>query len=519
MFFDRNVILGLPIENLNADEVVDRIYCMIEDYRLDNTPKHVVTVNVDFFVNTMGWMPGNIKHPELLEILRRADLLTPDGMPIVWASRLLGKRLKERVTGADLVPKIAEMAEKHQVSLFLLGGGGNVGEMASKKLKELFPNLKIKGELAPFVHIEGNELSNSELEDQKVVDHINNSCADILLIAFGNPKQELWFARNRYRLKIPVSIGVGGTFEFIAGTVPRAPMIMQRLGFEWCYRLLKEPKRLWKRYLVGLFKFSFMILPVLIYQAYRGLLTNVSLILNKGYKIAQAELKESNPKKVKIVQLPSIVNFQVLDQLKREITEVLNHNGNIYLDSKNVSFMDTSALGFLTDLLDKAHKMGKLVFMVETNSYIRRFLRFNRVWDKFEGICFENDRAFVSNSKVEENPNAFHYELREENGYALLTIFGRLDASEISKCDINLIIEKIGKRDCILNLKELLLVDSSGLIFFLKLQRNLISVGKNIVICSLKENVKQMFKLCSLNRFFNISPDINSAKRNLEASR
>jgi len=100
------------------------------------------------------------------------------------------------------------------------------------------------------------------------IEHINRSNADILLIAFGNPKQEIWFDRNRDRLKVPVSIGVGGTFEFITGSVARAPQWMQKAGIEWIFRIVQDPKRLWKRYFVGLFKFGLLIWPAILYYRF-----------------------------------------------------------------------------------------------------------------------------------------------------------------------------------------------------------------------------------------------------------
>ncbi len=119
MNHDIVVILGIPVDNLTMEETVERIFAMIEAYAKDGRPRQVATVNVDFLVNTHSWGLKHTRHPELLDILRRADLVTPDGMPIVWASKLLGTPLKERVTGADLVPRLAEEAARRQkIALF-----------------------------------------------------------------------------------------------------------------------------------------------------------------------------------------------------------------------------------------------------------------------------------------------------------------------------------------------------------------------------------------------------------------
>lgn len=131
-------ILGIPIDNLTMDETVARIFSMIEDYRQDRRPRQVATVNVDFVVNTLTWQLGRIRHPELLDILQRADLVTADGMPVVVISRLLGSPLKGRVTGADLVPRLAKKAVQRGKSLFFLGGREVIARRAATVLQEQY---------------------------------------------------------------------------------------------------------------------------------------------------------------------------------------------------------------------------------------------------------------------------------------------------------------------------------------------------------------------------------------------
>jgi N-acetylglucosaminyldiphosphoundecaprenol N-acetyl-beta-D-mannosaminyltransferase len=202
------VILGIPVDNLDMDETVEGIFALIDASRKDGKARLVATVNVDFVVNTLTWRLSRLRHPELIDILRRADLVTPDGMPLIWTSRMLGTPLKERVTGADLVPRLAEAAARKGKSIYFLGGQGDVGSRAARLLQAQFPGLKVAGADSPFVRIEGEALTGEAVNDQAVVERINRSGADILLIGFGNPKQEVWFERNRSRLQVPVSIGI-----------------------------------------------------------------------------------------------------------------------------------------------------------------------------------------------------------------------------------------------------------------------------------------------------------------------
>ena len=243
-------VLGIPIHDANYEESIGKIFEMVEGYRLNSVPRYVATANVDFLVNALSWVPGKIRHHELYQALINADLITADGMPIVWLSKLLRTPIKERVTGADLVPQLAKAASTRGASLFFLGGANDVAEKAAKKLSAQYPGLKIAGCNSSQINL--NKRENS------IIEQINQSEADILLIALGNPKQEIWFQRNKHLLKIPVSMGIGATLDFIAGTISRSPIWMQKMGLEWVYRLGQEPRRLWRRYCVDFAKFGFL---------------------------------------------------------------------------------------------------------------------------------------------------------------------------------------------------------------------------------------------------------------------
>jgi N-acetylglucosaminyldiphosphoundecaprenol N-acetyl-beta-D-mannosaminyltransferase len=193
------------------------------------------TANVDFVKNA-------IDDPEMQQILFGCDLVVPDGMPLLWVSRLLNCPLRERVCGVDMVPKLAELAVRRGYRIFLLGAKESVSRKAAENLQEKYADLEICGRYSPPI---------SALEDmdhEQILRRIEAARPDILLVAFGNPKQEKWLAMHRDRLAVPACIGIGGTLDFIAGEVPRAPVWMRGAGLEWLYRCLQEPLRLTKRY-------------------------------------------------------------------------------------------------------------------------------------------------------------------------------------------------------------------------------------------------------------------------------
>jgi N-acetylglucosaminyldiphosphoundecaprenol N-acetyl-beta-D-mannosaminyltransferase len=174
--------------------------------------------------------------------MNAADLVTPDGMPLVWGLRLLGHRCASRVYGPDLMPLALEMAASNGFRVGLYGGSPDALNRLRRVASNRFPNLEVSYAYSPpFRPLTADE-------DERIVDEINGSGATILFIGLSTPKQEYWMAEHKGRIPA-VMIGVGAAFDFLAGAKRQAPRWMMRIGMEWFFRLLTEPRRLWKRYL------------------------------------------------------------------------------------------------------------------------------------------------------------------------------------------------------------------------------------------------------------------------------
>lgn len=187
------------------------------------------------------------------DVINNADMALPDGMPIVWQMRRAGFKDQQRISGPDLMWKLCEQASERGLSFFLLGNTGKVLALLTQRLSMEFPELKIAGGYSPPFG------TFSAQENEKITVMINSSGSNVVFVSLGCPKQEFWMADHRGKVNA-VMIGVGAAFDFIAGTVSRAPLWMQRSGLEWFYRLISEPKRLWKRYLITNTLFIFYIL-------------------------------------------------------------------------------------------------------------------------------------------------------------------------------------------------------------------------------------------------------------------
>jgi N-acetylglucosaminyldiphosphoundecaprenol N-acetyl-beta-D-mannosaminyltransferase len=183
---------------------------------------------------------------EYREFLKNADLVIPDGWSVVVAGKVLGYQLTERVTTADYFNDFCQMVEKNKFTCYLLGSKQKVVKQAVKYLKNKFPQLKVVGFHSGFFN---------EKEEREVIEEINKEQPDFLLVGMGTPKQEKWLKQNKDILEVKVGWGIGAMFDYLAGEKSRAPVWLGKVGLEWFYRLLMEPKRLFKRYTIGNVRF------------------------------------------------------------------------------------------------------------------------------------------------------------------------------------------------------------------------------------------------------------------------
>ncbi len=227
-------ICGVNIDNVAFDDAIRIIDCFVER----KVPTYVVTLNVNHIVILS-------QDNAFRQLYEGASLVLADGMPILWAAKFLGVPLKEKISGSDLFPRLCEVAAGKGYKLFLLGGKEGAAAKAAYILKAKYPVIQIAGVYCPPFGFE-----NDAEENKKTIEMIRVAKPDILFVGVGSPKQEKWIYKHKDEYQVPVSIGIGATFDFVSGIVKRAPLWMQKIGLEWFWRLMMEPRRLWKRYLI-----------------------------------------------------------------------------------------------------------------------------------------------------------------------------------------------------------------------------------------------------------------------------
>jgi N-acetylglucosaminyldiphosphoundecaprenol N-acetyl-beta-D-mannosaminyltransferase len=251
-------VWGLPLAPDTFDQALDRIDRLIAT----GEPSFFITANLNYAM--LADADGRLKR-----LNDRAAFILADGMPLVWWSRLGSRPLPERVAGSDLIYGMCERAAKKGHRVYLLGGGPGVADEAAAALVKRYPGLQIAGtECPPFRPL-------SAAEEQEQCARVQAARPDILFVAFGQPKGELWIADNLDRLGVPVSVQVGASLDFVAGRVKRSPVWMRKTGLEWLYRLAQEPRRLAGRYLDNV-RFLFKAIFASRFRRERGQLTGLS---------------------------------------------------------------------------------------------------------------------------------------------------------------------------------------------------------------------------------------------------
>lgn len=230
MSVERIYLLGMPIDAYTYPSLLAQIRQWLAEP--PGQLRQLCTVNPEFAIIAQH-------NPAFFEVLRQADACLPDGVGLLLGARLTGQRLPGRVTGSDLLPQLAKTAAAEGWRLYLLGAAEGVADLAAARLQQANPHLKIAGTYAG---------SPADDEAPDIIARVNASQADILLVAYGAPRQDLWIDRHRQALNVRLAMGVGGAFDYIAQIVPRAPLWMRSLGLEWVYRLYKQPWR-WRRML------------------------------------------------------------------------------------------------------------------------------------------------------------------------------------------------------------------------------------------------------------------------------
>lgn len=349
-------ILGVSFDPMTLTSAVDRIETMIESRR----PHYVVTPNVDFLVQAQH-------DAELHQILINADLVLCDGKPLVWASQWLGNALPGRVAGSDLVPVLLQRAAERGWKIFLLGGADGVGAEAAQRIAAAHPTLPAVSHYSP-PHRPLAAMNHAE-----IVARVQAAKPDIVLVCFGCPKQEKWIFKNYRAAGVPVMIGAGGTVDFLAGRLRRAPLWMRRTGTESVFRLLQEPRRLFRRYAGDLVGFVPALLAQLWHQPTR----------TAGDAPASAAPSSTTMAYGIKVQASGPLHRDALQNAPLFWDRAVEHEGHCVIDLAGVESIDSTGLAFLVHWQRRLAQVQRNLILFRPSTTVHAALERMHLTEKF----------------------------------------------------------------------------------------------------------------------------------------
>jgi N-acetylglucosaminyldiphosphoundecaprenol N-acetyl-beta-D-mannosaminyltransferase len=382
-------VLGVPFHNVTMEEAL----AAIEEQIREGGFHQVATANVDFLNNAM-------RNRQLHQILCSCDLIVPDGMPVVWMAKLAGSPLKERVSGVDLVERLAAVSSRRGYGVFLLGASDSSSQRAARVLRQRYPDLRIVGRYSP----PPGPLET--MNHEEILRRIEAAEPEILLVALGNPKQEQWLAMHRDRLRVPVCIGIGGTLDFLSGTIARAPQWVQQAGMEWLYRVCHEPRRLIGRYAsdaLCLFRHLPASLAALAFQPR-------CRAIKPGIQVHQVG-------NTKLISVVGDLTGETLQQFGDCSRDACVEGMNVVLDFSRTGYLGTDSLGSLIHLESRMRHRPEQLWLAAVPAHLSRILRTVRLQSYFMTTKIVSD-ALYRTAKAEQRLLASFspdwYALRDE---------------------------------------------------------------------------------------------------------
>lgn len=471
------VIAGIPFDNLDMNEVL----AFVETAIAAGQPQLVATANVNFVVKAQH-------DPEFRDIVRRADVITADGMPILWAARLLGHPLKCRVTGSDMVPALLDLAARRDYSVFFLGGGEGVGEIVLQRLAMRYPTLRAFAHAPDFAPLH-------EMAHDAIVRVIKSRAPDMLFVSLGAGKAEKWINMHLAELKVPVCIGVGATIDFLAGRVRRAPLWMQRAGLEWLFRLAQEPGRLFGRYLGDALGFARAFAP----QWAHGLTGRAA---TTGAPSARASMEPTRT----VVTVSGRLDAASRDQLTQLALPSLERGDTVVLDMAGVTFLDSAGLGALVLLGKKALEHGTSLLAARPSQQARTSLRLARLGDFLPVVDALDEARAVPVAPPASGMTA----IALADVSIAIALAGRLDALQapsVQEALATRLEEHPGATEVRLDMSDVRFLDSSGINVLVRLHKRLAGEGRRLRISAASPVVRQTLAIARLDKYLSLEAE------------
>ncbi len=531
---DSIVILGVPVDNLNEEEAISRLFSMARAYDEDGRPRIAVAVTAETIIRlraSANKKPAGETHllengGFLINTLRNADLMIPVGLPVAWASRILGIKLKKRISAAGFFTHFLETAFLAGKSTLLLQKSPP-GKQYSKTGLRYGGFFLTRPE--PYT-LHGGVIHAQDLPDisrstasppgavslESIHEYVNSAGVDFLIIDINHPNQAAWFEQSKNRIHVPVILLVSGT-----GEIHRAAGKTRYTGGRTAAQggPCAEKKSLSTGFVKPLYhhyvQLGLLVLPLVIYQKYNQAVFSLRHQPSTIPSIKSASPKTMRGLSIKIISMPDPLDASVTEDIRAKIRKMSQIAPKIVLDFSRVNFMDSSGLGLLMGLCRASSAENRETFLTGVKPKIYHFFRLTKTIDFFEDRIMQSPFDVVETIKERASSSSFYYLSLIRSNAVILNLYGKLDAGELMDINAEILLDQVSGKDAIINLTDLAFMDSAGIRFLVKLHRH-VSGGDGIfIICGMQGKVRKLFSIVGLDRLFIMENDLASAELTL----
>jgi N-acetylglucosaminyldiphosphoundecaprenol N-acetyl-beta-D-mannosaminyltransferase len=500
MLSDSIVILGVPVDNLDMEETISRLFSMSGAYDQDGRPRLAVAVTAETIMRIRSALDNQAaqktdagRFPIItVETLRNADMMIPMGIPVAWASRILGIKLKKRISAVTFFETFLKSGIRAEKSIALLeastsGPLYNCFFLTSPVDSESFPNETVHGQ-------------------------INSAGIDFLVIDIHDRSLAKWFEKSKNRIHVPVILLVPGSKEI--------RVAWSKISTDKKHPVIKQPGPTWKRSFNNFFKRLFrhyfelglMVLPLVIYQKYNQAIFTIRHRPSTIPSVKSAFPKPARGMSVKIISMPDPLDASITEDIRFNIQKMSGVATKIILDFSNVNIMDSSGLGLLMGLCRVSSVENREIFFTGVKPKLHRFFKLTRTVDFFGDRIMDSIPEIFERIKTRISSSSFYYLALLRNNAVVYNFYGRLDAAELIDINTDAMLDPTAGKDIILNLSELTHIDNAGIRLIVKMHR-LVSRNKCILIaCGMRGRIRRLFSIVGIDVFLIMENDLHSAE-------
>lgn len=494
-------LLGIAFQNISLDEGISTCLTLLKEKNALHPTKYLAAIGTKEITSLFGWSSSSILNPELLAILRKAEIATVSGKVLIALSKWLGSPVQQEITALTLLNNLILALGKEKKGIFLLGSTEKISKATAIDLHRFAPGLRIVGIATPHVYTDGGDIANAFERDALLLEQINTSNADLLVINFDSPKHEIWFERVKKHLKIPLAIGINSTFKPVQNSVSQD---VKKEPFGRINRLLAPLSKMKMFSLINSLKIAWMLLPLVAFHNLNRLVFQLVHSQKHSHKLPKNNILFLSPRRtIAAISLPPLIDSANIVSLENRLEDAASHD-ILILDFRQVRHIQPEGFAFLINAWLRLKEKNKDFFGFCPTHDIKLLMQLHRTWDLFNNRMLFSADMLISHLPKNGNTAEFYDAIYRKGQRVGISLLGALDNSINYENYIKKLTPIISQKDCIIDFSYCTFVDNSGFAFLLTLRNLIRNQGCQLVLCSLTDSVRQQFRITKVDELFSI---------------